>query len=97
MNLRRDALLKYLNSLNLGKKISILELGYWAGQNAKYFIKQCKKFYGIGVSAPLAKFARKKIKASVKSGNYSIFKLLKVNFFLYCSKSERIMFNKWTN
>lgn len=68
MNSRRDAVLKYLNSLDLGKKITILELGYGAGQNAKYFIKQCKKFYGIDVSAPLAKFARKKNKSSVKSG-----------------------------
>ena len=68
MNSRRDGVLKYLDSLKLGNKISILELGYGAGQNASYFIKRCSKFYGIDVSLPLAKFARKKNKGAVKKG-----------------------------
>lgn len=68
MNSRRDGVLKYLNSLKLGNKISILELGYGAGQNAAYFIKKCTKFYGIDVSLPLAKFARKNNKKAVSNG-----------------------------
>ena len=68
MNSRREGVLKYLNSLKLGNKISILELGYGAGQNAAYFIKKCSKFYGVDVSLPLAKFARKNNKKAVKSG-----------------------------
>ena len=68
MNSRRDGVLKYLDSLKLGNKISILELGYGAGQNASYFIKRCSKFYGVDVSLPLAKFARKKNKGAVKKG-----------------------------
>jgi len=68
MNSRRDVVLKYLNSLKLGNNISILELGYGAGQNASYFIKKCSKFYGVDVSLPLAKFARKNNKKAVKSG-----------------------------
>lgn len=68
MNSRRDGVLNYLNSLELGSKISILELGYGAGQNATYFIKKCNKFYGIDISLPLAKFARKNNKRAVKSG-----------------------------
>ena len=66
--LRRDGVLKYLKYLNLGNKITILELGYGAGQNATYFIKNCSKFYGIDISLPLAKFARKNNKGAVKSG-----------------------------
>ena len=62
LNERCKGVLNYLDNLNLGKQISILELGYGAGQNAKHFIKRCKKFYGIDVSAPLAKFAKKTIK-----------------------------------
>ena len=68
MNSRCKGVLNYLDSLNLGKKISILELGYGAGQNATLFIKRCKKFYGIDVSAPLAKFAEKNNKKAVQSG-----------------------------
>ena len=68
MNSRREGVLKYLNSLKLGNKISILELGYGAGQNAAYFIKKCSKFYGVDVSFPLAKFARKNNKEAVRSG-----------------------------
>lgn len=44
LNERCKGVLNYLDNLNLGKQISILELGYGAGQNAKYFIKRCKKF-----------------------------------------------------
>ena len=62
LNERCKGVLNYLDNLNLGKQISILELGYGAGQNAKHFIKRCKKFYGIDVSAPLAKFAKKTTK-----------------------------------
>lgn len=65
---RRDTVLKYLNSLKLGNKINILELGYGAGQNASYFIKKCKRYYGIDISLPLAKFARNNNKKSVKNG-----------------------------
>ena len=68
MNSRRDGVLKYLDSLKLGNKISILELGYGAGQNASYFIKKCAKFYGVDVSLPLAKFARKNNKKAVRNG-----------------------------
>ena len=67
MNSRRDGVLKYLDSLKLGNKISILELGYGAGQNAAYFIKKCAKFYGVDVSLPLAKFARKNNKKAVRN------------------------------
>jgi len=85
MNSRRDGVLKYLKSLKLGNKISILELGYGAGQNAQYFIKNCSKFYGIDISSPLAKFARKKNKLSVKNGKAkflvgSMDKKLAINF-----------------
>ena len=68
LNERCKGVLNYLDSLSLGNQISILELGYGAGQNAKHFIKRCKKFYGIDVSAPLAKFARKNNKKAVKTG-----------------------------
>ena len=65
---RKSMVVKYLNKLNLGKKITILELGYGAGQNAKDFMKYCKKFYGVDISAPLSKFAKNNNKRSVKSG-----------------------------
>ena len=65
---RKNIVVKYLNKLNLGKNITILELGFGAGQNAKDFIKYCKKFYGIDISAHLTKFAKNNNKKSVKSG-----------------------------
>ncbi len=68
MNSRRDGVLKYLNSLNLSNKNTILELGYGAGQNARYFIPKCRKYIGVDISLPLAKFARNKNKKSVNNG-----------------------------
>ncbi len=68
LNTRRDKVLEYLNNLNISKKITILELGYGAGQNAKYFIPKCKKYIGIDISAPLANFAKNKNKRAVKTG-----------------------------
>ena len=68
MNSRRDEVLKYLEKLSQNNKTTILELGYGAGQNASYFIKKCKKYIGVDISLPLAKFAKIKNKRYVKSG-----------------------------
>ena len=68
MNSRRDEVLKYLEKLSQNNKTTILELGYGAGQNASYFIKKCKKYIGIDISLPLAKFAKIKNKRYVKNG-----------------------------
>ena len=68
LNTRRDRVLDYLKNSNTSKKITILELGYGAGQNAKYFIPKCEKYIGIDISAPLAKFATIKNKKAVKNG-----------------------------
>ena len=68
MNSRRDEVLKYLDRLSQNNKTTILELGYGAGQNASYFIKKCKKYIGVDISLPLAKFAKIKNKRYVKSG-----------------------------
>ena len=68
LNGRRDIVLKYLKKLNLPNNSSILELGYGAGQNAKYFMKFCKKFYGIEISKPLMTFAKKKNIKQVNKG-----------------------------
>ena len=68
MHSRRDGVLSYLKDVNLNNNKTILELGFGAGQNAKYFIKKSRKFYGIDISAPLAKFARKNNRSAVKKG-----------------------------
>lgn len=65
---RKSIVVKYLKKLNLSKQITILELGYGAGQNAKDFMKYCKKFYGIDISAHLTKFAKNNNKGPVKTG-----------------------------
>lgn len=62
---RRDVVIKYLNKLKLGKKTTILELGYGAGQNAAHFMKFCNKFYGIEISVHQANFAKKRNKGVV--------------------------------
>ena len=47
LNTRRDRVLDYLENSNTSKKITILELGYGAGQNAKYFIPSAGNFSRI--------------------------------------------------
>ena len=84
LNERCNGVLNYLDRLSLGNQISILELGYGAGQNAKHFIKRCKKFYGIDVSFPLARFAKKNNKKAVNTGKAK---------FLVGSMDEKLPFD----
>ncbi len=68
LNGRRKVVVEYLKRISHGKKITMLELGFGAGQNTQHFMRFCKKFYGIEISTHQVNFAKKRNKSAVRKG-----------------------------